>query len=150
MNYNKPSRFLKSLPGKLNNFYKKNSKFALKVSNKSKNKKDFDPVTNLDRAFEKYIRSLIHRFFPNDSIIGEEFEDKNSENNYTWSIDPIDGTRAFVIGAPTWSNLIGLSFKNKSLLGLANFPELDKYYINDKKKSYVFKKNKKYILKIIK
>ena len=147
MNYNKPSRFLKSLPGKLNNFYKKNSKFAFKVSNKSKNKKDFDPVTNLDRAFEKYIRSLIHKSFPNDSIIGEEFEDKNSENDYTWSIDPIDGTRAFVIGAPTWSNLIGLSFKNKSLLGLANFPELDKYYINDKKKSYVFKKNKKYILK---
>jgi myo-inositol-1(or 4)-monophosphatase len=104
-------------------------------------------VTNLDRAFEKYIRSLIHKSFPNDSIIGEEFEDKNSENDYTWSIDPIDGTRAFVIGAPTWSNLIGLSFKNKSLLGLANFPELDKYYINDKKKSYVFKKNKKYILK---
>ena len=147
MNYNKPSRLLKNLPNKLNNFYKKNSKFAFKVSNKSKNKKDFDPVTNLDRAFEKYIRSLIHKSFPNDSIIGEEFEDKNSENDYTWSIDPIDGTRAFVIGAPTWSNLIGLSFKNKSLLGLANFPELDKYYINDKKKSYVFKKNKKYILK---
>ena len=147
MNYNKPSRLLKSLPNKLNNFYIKNSKFTFKVSNKSKNKKDFDPVTSLDRAFEKYIRSLIHKSFPNDSIIGEEFEDKNSENDYTWSIDPIDGTRAFVIGAPTWSNLIGLSFKNKSLLGLANFPELDKYYINDKKKSYVFKKNKKYILK---
>ena len=70
--------------------------------------------------------------FPKDSIIGEEFEDKFSTNNYKWSIDPIDGTRAFVIGAPTWSNLISLSFEEKSLIGLANFPELNKYYINDK------------------
>ena len=59
--------------------------------------------------------------------------DKSSFNDYTWSIDPIDGTRAFVIGAPTWSNLISLSFKEKALVGLANFPELNKYYINDKK-----------------
>ena len=70
-------------------------------------------MTNLDRAFEKYIRSLIHKSFPNDSIIGEEFEDKNSENDYTWSIDPIDGTRSFVIGNPTWA-YIAVSFKNKS------------------------------------
>ena len=64
-----------------------------------------------------------------------------------WSIDPIDGTRAFVIGAPTWSNLISLSYQGKSLLGLANFPELNKYYINDMNKSYVFKNNKKLILR---
>jgi len=147
MNYYKLFKFLKNLPKKLNYFYIKNSKFCLKVKNKSKNKKDFDPVTNLDRAFEKYIRSLIHKFFPSDSIIGEEFKDKNSENDYMWAIDPIDGTRAFVVGVPTWSNLIGLSFKKESVLGLANFPELDRYYINDQKQSYAFKKNKKYTLK---
>ena len=116
----------------MNSFYKIKSKSGLVVSN-NEVKKDFDPVTNFDRAFEKYIRSLINKKFPKDSIIGEEFQDKFSSNDYKWSIDPIDGTRAFVIGAPTWSNLISLSFKEKSLLGLANFPELDKYYINDKK-----------------
>ena len=147
MEYNKPFNFLKNLPIKLNSFYIKKSKNGFIVSNKSKSNKDFDPVTNIDKAFEKYIRSLIDKKFPKDSIIGEEFEDKFSFNDYKWSIDPIDGTRAFVIGAPTWSNLISLSHKDKSLLGLANFPELNKYYINDKKKSYLFKNKKKFILK---
>ena len=118
-----------------------------KVNNKSKTIKDFDPVTNIDKGIEKYIRSLIHKLFPNDSIIGEEFEDKFTSNDFQWCIDPIDGTRAFIIGAPTWSNLIGLSFQNKSVLGLANFPELNKFYISDKKKSYVVKNNQKSILK---
>ena len=147
MDYNKPFNFLKNIAPKLNLFYKKKSKSGLVVNNKSKSKKDFDPVTNFDKAFEKYIRSLINKKFPKDSIIGEEFADKLSFNDYKWSIDPIDGTRAFVIGAPTWSNLISLSVKERSLVGLANFPELNKYYINDKKKSYLFKDRKKIILK---
>ena len=147
MNYKKSFNFLKTLPSKLNSFYKKKSNLIIKVNNKSKSKKDFDPVTNFDKAFEKYIRSLIYKKFPKDAIIGEEFKEKLSKNNFKWSIDPIDGTRAFVIGAPTWSNLISLSYKNKSILGLANFPELNKYYINDEKRSFVFKDNKKYILK---
>ena len=147
MNYKKSFNFLKKLPSKLNLFYKRKSKSVIKVSNKSEYKKDFDPVTNFDKDFEKYIRSLINKKFPKDSIIGEEFEDKFSSNNLKWSIDPIDGTRAFVIGAPTWSNLISLSYHEKPLLGLANFPELNKYYINDKSKSYVFKNNKRLILR---
>ena len=52
-----------------------------------------------------------------------------------------------MIGAPTWSNLISLSYNNRSLIGLANFPELNKYYINDEKKSYVLKNNKKITIK---
>ncbi len=149
MNYKKTFYFLKSLPAKLNSFYKKKSKSGIKVNNKSKNKKDFDPVTNFDKSFEKYIRSLILKKFPNDSIIGEEFDDIKSDNHFQWSIDPIDGTRAFVIGAPTWSNLIGLSFNEKSKVGLANFPELNKFYINDQKKSYIFKNNKKKFLNLL-
>ena len=147
MQLKKPFNFIKSLPIKLNNFYIKRSNSKIDVRNKSKNNKNFDPVTNLDQAFEKYIRYLINKKFPKDSIIGEEFEDKNLTSDYTWSIDPIDGTRAFVIGAPTWANLINLSFKNKSILGLANFPELNKYYISDGKKSYLYKGKKKKILK---
>mgnify|MGYP000300363286 CR=1 FL=1 len=144
MDYNKPFNFLKSLPPKLNLFYKKKSKSGLIVSNKSKSKKDFDPVTNFDKAFEKYIRSLINKKFPKDSIIGEEFEDKFSFNDYKWSIDPIDGTRSYVIGNPTWSNLVSLNFKGNPVVGLANFPILNKYYLNfDNKNSFVFEKGKK-------
>ena len=147
MNYNKHFSFLKNLPKKLNKFYEKNSRSHFKIDNKSKNIKNFDPVTNVDRDFEKYIRSLIHKSFSNHSIIGEEFEDKFSLSDYQWCIDPIDGTRAFIIGAPTWSNLIGLSFQKKSVVGLANFPELNKYYISNQKKSYVIKNKKILTLK---
>ena len=145
MNYNKSFNLLKSLPRKLNNFLKKKSKYGLKIKNKSKNKKIYDPVTNLDKAFEKFIRHIIVKQFPEDAILGEEFLEKYSYNDSKWYIDPIDGTRAFMIGAPTWSNLIGLTHKNQSVLGLANFPALNKFYINDQKKSYLIN-NKKTIL----
>ena len=146
MNHSKPLKLLKSLPNKLNNFYNKNCNFSLKISNKSKNKKKFDPITNLDKSFEKFIRNIIVKQFPKDAILGEEFLEKYSDNDYKWFIDPIDGTKAFMIGAPTWSNLIGLTHKNQSILGLANFPALNKFYINDQKKSYLIN-NKKTILK---
>ena len=146
MNYNKHFDFLKNLQNKLKIFYNKNSKSLLKINNKSKNKKKFDPVTNLDKAFEKFIRNTIIKQFPEDAILGEEFLEKYSDNDYKWFIDPIDGTRAFMVGAPTWSNLIGLTHKDQSTLGLANFPALNKFYINDRKKSYLFN-GKKTILK---
>ena len=147
MEYKKSFNFLKTIPSKLNSFYIKKLRSGIIINNKSKNKKEYDPVTNFDKAFEKYIRSLISKKYPNDAIIGEEFKKKESSNDYKWSIDPIDGTRAFVVGVPTWSNLIGLSYQDKSEIGLANFPELNKYYINDKSKSYVFKNKKMKILK---
>jgi myo-inositol-1(or 4)-monophosphatase len=59
-------------------------------------------------------------------------------------IDPIDGTRSFVIGNPTWSNLISLNYKGKPIVGLANFPVLKKYYLNfSDKVSYVFENGKR-------
>jgi histidinol phosphatase-like enzyme (inositol monophosphatase family) len=146
MNYIKPFKLLNNFPKKLNNFYSKNSKYSLRVNNKSKDKKIYDPVTNLDKAFEKFIRSVIIKNFPKDAILGEEFLEKYSDNNYKWYIDPIDGTKAFMVGAPTWSNLIGLTHKDQPVLGLANFPALNKFYLNDQKRSYLIN-NKKTILK---
>ena len=66
MQLKKPFNFIKSLPIKLNNFYIKRSNSKIVVRNKSKNNKNFDPVTNLDQAFEKYIRYLINKKFPKD------------------------------------------------------------------------------------
>ena len=144
----KEIKFLNNLPVKLNRFYKKKSKKKFVIRDKSKKTGgNFDPVTDLDRSIERYVRDLLLSKFKEDGVNGEEFKIKNSNNNRRWIIDPIDGTKAFISGLPTWSNLIGYSYKNKSLIGLANFPELKKYYISDKKKSYVFFDNKRKIIK---
>ena len=137
------SSFLNNIAKDLNKFYfsKLNKKF--KVSNKIKGK-GYDPVTTSDKAFEKFIRLKINKSFPKHQVIGEEFGHKKSSSDYTWVIDPIDGTRSFVIGNPTWSNLIALNYKGNPVVGLANFPILNKYYLNfDNKNSFVFENGKK-------
>ena len=121
--------FLNNLAKELTKFYYSKLNKSFKVSNKLKGK-GYDPVTTSDKAFEKFIRSKINKKFPSHQVIGEEFGYKKSSSDFTWVIDPIDGTRSFVIGNPTWSNLISLNFKEKPVLGLANFPILKKYYIN--------------------
>jgi len=121
--------FLNNLAKELTKFYYSKLNKSFKVSNKLKGK-GYDPVTTSDKAFEKFIRSKIAKKFPSHQVIGEEFGYKKSSSDFTWVIDPIDGTRSFVIGNPTWSNLISLNFKGKPVLGLANFPILKKYYIN--------------------
>ena len=81
-----------------------------KISNKLEGK-GYDPVTSADKAFEKFIRKEINKKFPTHQVIGEEFGYKKSKSEFSWVIDPIDGTRSFVIGNPTWSNLISLNYK---------------------------------------
>jgi len=137
------ANFLNILAKDLNKFYFSKLNKTFKVLNKIKGK-GYDPVTTSDKAFEKFIRLKIKKKFPNHQIIGEEFGHKKSTSDYTWVIDPIDGTRSFVIGNPTWSNLIALNYKGNPVVGLANFPILDKYYLNfDNKNSFVFEKGKK-------
>ena len=106
---------------KINRFYSKNVKKIMRINNKSMVSKAYDPVTNFDKSIEKFIRKNIIKKFPDHNVIGEEYDDINKESNFKWVVDPIDGTRA-LLGAPTWSNLIGLNFLNKLKLGLANFP----------------------------
>jgi histidinol phosphatase-like enzyme (inositol monophosphatase family) len=137
------ANFLNSLAKDLNNFYFSKLNKTFKVSNKIQGK-GYDPVTTSDKAFEKFIRLKIKKKFPDHQIIGEEFGYKKSTSDYSWVIDPIDGTRSFVIGNPTWSNLIALNYKGNPVVGLANFPILNKYYLNfDNKNSFVFEKGKK-------
>jgi fructose-1,6-bisphosphatase/inositol monophosphatase family enzyme len=112
--------FLNNLAKELTKFYYSKLNKSFKVSNKLKGK-GYDPVTTSDKAFEKFIRSKITKKFPSHQVIGEEFGYKKSSSNFTWVIDPIDGTRSFVIGNPTWSNLISLNFKGKPVLGLDKF-----------------------------
>ena len=142
--------FLDKLANELTKFYNLKLNKQFKVSNKLKGK-GYDPVTTSDKAFEKFIRLKIKKKFPTHQIVGEEYGFKKSKSNFTWVIDPIDGTRSYVIGNPTWSNLISLNFKGIPMLGLANFPKLNKYYINvDKNFSYVVENKKKRRLSVSK
>tara|TARA_Y100001970_G_scaffold289991_1_gene422072 strand:+ start:1228 stop:2043 length:816 start_codon:yes stop_codon:yes gene_type:complete len=143
--------FLNSIPKKINRLYFKKLKGNFKLNNKSKKKYGFDPVTNIDKAFEFFLRKEIIKKFPNDGIIGEEFKTKKSKSGYTWVIDPIDGTRSFIIGSPTWSNLISVNYKNEPTFGLANFPILRKYYITGPNNFSYLVENKKFKrLKVLK
>jgi len=118
--------FLNRLAKDMTRFYYLKLNKPFKVINKSKGK-GYDPVTKADRAFEKFIRTKILKKFPSHEIIGEEFGHKKTKSDFTWVIDPIDGTRSFIIGNPTWSNLIGLNYKGNQILGQENYPELKKY-----------------------
>ena len=132
------ANFLNKLAKELTRFYYSKLNKPFKISNKLKGK-GYDPVTTSDKAFEKFIRLKIKKKFPDHQVIGEEFGHKKSKSDFTWIIDPIDGTRSFVIGNPTWSNLISLNYKGTPILGLANFPVLKKYYLNYSDKiAYVF------------
>ena len=142
------SKFLENLAKKLTKFYYSNLNKPFKVSNKLKGR-GYDPVTNVDKAFEKFIRKEIKKRYPSHQVIGEEFGKKKTKSDFSWVIDPIDGTRSFVIGNPTWSNLISLNYKGDPVLGLANFPILKKYYFNTSEKiSYSCENGKKKKIKV--
>ena len=82
----------------------------------------FDPVTAADRDAESAIRGALAETFPAHGIIGEEFGTRKGETDYCWVIDPIDGTRSFILGLPLWGTLIGLTRCGLPLLGLMDQP----------------------------
>lgn len=77
----------------------------------------FDPVTEADRAAESALRRLIIETFPHHGIIGEEFGSVREDAEYIWVLDPIDGTKSFIAGLPTWGVLIGLLHKGVPTYG---------------------------------
>ncbi len=110
---------------------------------KSKSKFKIDPVTPLDKIIEKSVTKIIKKNFPDHSIIGEELVPRLRKSKYTWIIDPLDGTKNYILGIPTWSNLIGFQKKDKSILSFANFPILKKYYFSIGNNSFVKEKTRK-------
>jgi histidinol phosphatase-like enzyme (inositol monophosphatase family) len=83
-------------------------------------KSDDSPVTEADRACERLIVSELHAAFPDDGFLGEEGADHGGRSGRRWIIDPIDGTRDFLRGLPTWSNLIALEADGEIVLGVCN------------------------------
>ncbi len=95
----------------------------------SSTQSEFDPVTKTDITTEKFLREKIENAFPDDGIYGEELRDKPANNHWTWTLDPIDGTRGFVAGVPVWSTLIAVCYNEKPLIGIIDLPALDERYI---------------------
>ena len=90
----------------------------------------FDPVTAADKACEKVIREYLQAQFPHHAIRGEEFDDVGS-SEWTWLIDPIDGTRAFISGFVHWGVLIGLLHNDEPFLGVMVQPFLGEVFVGD-------------------
>jgi histidinol phosphatase-like enzyme (inositol monophosphatase family) len=89
----------------------------------------FDPVTRADRDAERVMRELIARAFPDHGIAGEELGETAGAGRYLWSLDPIDGTRAFICGLPSWTTLIALVEEGAPVIGLIDAPALDERYL---------------------
>ena len=103
---------------------------SLDVSSKMQD--GFDPVTKADKDTEQKLRDLINAQYPDHAILGEEFGFK-AGTGYQWTIDPIDGTRAYISGMPSWGTLIALSKITDdgnltALMGLADQPYIKERY----------------------
>lgn len=96
---------------------------------RNKSESAYDPVTDADVAAEQAMRRLIEERFPDHGIIGEELADRASRNGLSWSLDPIDGTRSYICGLPTWVTLIALLEDGSPALGAIDAPRLDELYL---------------------
>jgi histidinol phosphatase-like enzyme (inositol monophosphatase family) len=92
-------------------------------------KADESPVTAADRAVEARLREMIEARWPDHGIAGEEYGLKAPDAEYVWSLDPIDGTKAFITGRPTFGPLIGLLERGVPLLGVIDCPILGERWI---------------------
>lgn len=95
----------------------------------SKSDTGFDPVTEADRAAERAMRDHIAQRRPEDGILGEEFPPVSGRSGLTWVLDPIDGTRAFISGTPTWGSLIAVNAGGPPLLGLIDQPHTGERFV---------------------
>ncbi len=99
----------------------------LETSNKLED--GFDPVTVADRAAEQAMREVLSRHRPDDGILGEEYGQTEGSSGRVWVLDPIDGTRGFVSGTPTWGVLIALGTADGPLLGVVDQPYIGERFM---------------------
>ena len=108
-------------------------------------KSNASEVTEADRNTEKLFRQTISDLFPKDGIVGEEFPEENFEGDaYTWTIDPIDGTRAFVHGVPFFGTMLGLYKGGESVFGASAYHALNEMIYAVKNKGTFWKHDSMY------
>ena len=108
----------------------------------------FDPVTEADRAAERAMRGLIIEAFPDHGIVGEEFDSRSGSSPYQWSLDPIDGTRSYVSGLPTWTTLIALLEDDRPIMGLIDTPCLGELYLGSDRTSWKERAGERFPLRV--
>ena len=100
----------------------------------------YDPVTEADKRIEALIRERLGARFPDHRIVGEEHGDSGTGNTY-WIIDPIDGTRSFISGMPTWGILLGLVVEGRPVAGIMHQPFTGETYLADPSAGARFRRN---------
>ncbi len=95
----------------------------------SKETARFDPVTVADRLSEERMRAILAERRPADGILGEEFGATKGSSGLTWVLDPIDGTRGYLSGTPTWGVLIALSDAEGPVYGVIDQPYIGERFI---------------------
>lgn len=108
----------------------------------------FDPVTAADRGAEKAIAKALKARFPDHALVGEEYGIRDSTSRYRWIVDPIDGTRAFIMGSPLWGTLIGLLDGDQPVLGVMDQPFTGERYFSGAKSAHVRRNGKTSTLKV--
>ncbi len=99
-------------------------------------KDDDTPVTYADRKAEEVMREMISMEYPDHGIIGEEFGATNPDAEYTWVLDPIDGTRAYASGSPHFGTLICLRRNGLPIWGAIHISALGKLYIGTRPRPF--------------
>ena len=89
----------------------------------------FDPVTVADRLSETRMREILARRRPDDAILGEEFGPKLGTSGLTWVLDPIDGTRGYLSGTPTWGVLISVADATGPIYGIIDQPYIGERFL---------------------
>ncbi len=108
----------------------------LAIVNKADDR-EFDPVTKADQGAERMISRMLAKSHPHHGLTGEEYGSRNAEARYRWVVDPIDGTRSFMIGALSWGTLIGLLDAETPILGVMDQPYVGERFWAGPKASYM-------------
>ena len=99
------------------------------VDDKAAGRGSYDPVTEADRAAEHVIRAAIARAYPGHGIHGEEHGRQAGREPWTWVIDPIDGTRSFILGQLHWATLIALNDGTRPVVGVTHQPFVGETFV---------------------
>ncbi len=106
----------------------------------------FDPVTVADREIEQFLVSRIRARFPDHGIVGEEHGVHEGRSPYSWIIDPIDGTRAFISGVPAWGILLGLRENERCIAGLVHQPYLEETFCGSARQGLLLRRGERRVL----
>jgi histidinol phosphatase-like enzyme (inositol monophosphatase family) len=103
--------------------------FRTDLTADNKEAERFDPVTVADRLSETRMREILAARRPHDGILGEEFGTTEGTSGLTWVLDPIDGTRSYLSGTPTWGVLIAVMDATGPIYGLIDQPYIGERFM---------------------